>query len=74
MVQFAPVVAGITFSITFHMHLISIVRFSYFRISSPSFWIIFYSPEIALYINRSVSFSLSRIMMSGLLLGMVLAV
>jgi hypothetical protein len=56
------------------MHWISIVRSLYFIIFSASFWIIFYSPEIALCINRSVSFSLSRIVMSGLLLGMVLSV
>jgi hypothetical protein len=36
--------------------------------------ITFLSPEIATYINIHVPFSLSRIMMSSLLLGMVLSV
>jgi len=41
---------------------------------SASFLITFLSPQIAISINIHVSFSLSRIMMSGLLLGIVLSV
>jgi hypothetical protein len=40
----------------------------YVRISSSSFLITFLSPEIATSINIHVPFSLSRIIMSGLLL------
>jgi len=46
----------------------------YFRIFSASFLITFLSPEIAASINIHVLFSLSRIIMSGLLLRMVLSV
>ena len=67
-------VAPTTFVFTFHMHCISIVRCFYFRIFSASFFIIFRSPEIATFISIHVSFSLSWIVMSGLLLGMVLSV
>jgi hydrogenase/urease accessory protein HupE len=56
------------------MHCISIVRSLYFRILSASFLITFLSPEIATSINVHVPFSLSRIIMSGLLLGIVLSV
>ena len=69
-----PIITGITFVFTFHMRCISIVRFLYFRIFSASFLITFLSHEIATSINIHVPFSLSRIMMSGLLLGMVLSV
>jgi len=48
--------------------------FWYFRIFSASYLITFLSPEIATSINVHVPFSLSRIMMSGLLLGTVLSV
>jgi hypothetical protein len=50
------------------------MRSLYFRIFSASFFITFLSPGIAMSISIHVSFSLSRIMMSGLLLGMVLYV
>ena len=59
---------------TFYMHCISIVRSLYFRIFSASFLITFLSPEIAASINIHVPFSLSQIIMSGLLLGIVLSV
>ena len=36
-VPLAPIITGITFVFTFHMHCISIVRSSYFRIFSASF-------------------------------------
>ena len=73
-VPVGPIITGITFVFTFHMGCISVVRSLYFRIFSASFLITFLSPEIAKTINIHVSFSLSRIMMSGLLLGMVLSV
>ena len=46
----------------------------YFRIFTASFVITFLSPEIATYISIHVTFSLSLIMMSGLLLRMFLSV
>ena len=70
----APIITGITFVFTFHMRCISIVRSLYFRIFSASFLITSLSPEIATSINRHVPFLLSRIIMSGLLLGIVLLV
>ena len=50
---------------------ISIVRSLYFRIFSAPFLITFLSPEIATSINIHVPFSLLRIVMSGLLLGII---
>jgi hypothetical protein len=47
------------------MRCISIIRSPYFRIFSASFFITFLSPGIATSISRHVTFSLSRIMMSG---------
>ena len=73
-VPVAPIFTGITFVFTFHMPCISIVSSLYFRIFSVSFLITFLSPEIAAPINIHVLFSLSRIIMSGLLLGIVLSV
>ena len=73
-VPVTPIITGITFVFTFHMRYISIVRSLYFRIFSASFLITFLSPEIATSINIHVPFSLSRIIMSGLLLGIVLSV
>ena len=67
MVPLAPIITGITFACTFPIRRISIVRFLYFRIFSASIWITFQSPETTTYINIHVPFSLSRIMMSGLL-------
>ena len=52
----------------------SIVRSLYSRIFSASFLITFLSPEIATSIDIHVPFSLSRIIISGLLLGIVLSV
>jgi len=51
------------------MCCISIVRSLYFRILSASFLITFLSPEFATSINIHVSFSLSRIIMSGFFVG-----
>ena len=73
-VPVAPVITRITFVFTFHVRCISIVRSLYFKIFSASFLIAFRSPEIANSINIHVPFSLSRIIMSGLLLGIVLSV
>ena len=73
-VPVAPIITGITFVFTFHMRCIFIVRSLYFRIFSASFLITFLSPEIATSINIHFPFSLSRIIMSGLLLGIVLSV
>ena len=73
-VPVAPIITGITFVFTFHMRCISILRSLYFRVFSASFLNTFLSPEIATSINMHVHFSLSRIIMSGLLLGIVLSV
>jgi len=70
----APIITGITFVFTFHMRCISTVRSLYFRIFSASFLITFLSPQIATSINIHVPFSLSQIIMSGLLCGTVLLV
>ena len=72
MVPVAPIITGITLVFTFHMRCI--VRSLYLKIFSASFLITFLSSEIATSININVPFSLSRIIMSGLLLGMVLSV
>ena len=74
MIPVAPIITGITFVSTFYMRFISNVRSLYFRIFSATFLITFLSPEFATSINIHVLFSLSRIIMSGLLLGMVLSV
>src|SRR5215469_10000157 len=74
MVPVAPITTGITLAFTFHMLCISIVRSLYFKIFSISFLITFLSPEIATAINVHVPISLSRIIISGLLLGIVLSV
>ena len=71
-VPVAPIITGIAFVFTFHMRCISIVRSFYFRIFSASFLITFLSLEVATSINIHVPFSLTRIIMSGLLLGILL--
>jgi hypothetical protein len=48
------------------------VKSLYFRNFSASFLITFLSPEIATFINIHVLFPLSRIIMSGLLLELLL--
>ena len=73
-VPVAPIITGITFGFTFHMRCISIVTSLYFRVFSASFLITSLSPEIATSINLYVPFSLSLIIMTGLLLGIVLSV
>ena len=74
MVPVAPIITGITFVFTFHMRCISTLMSLYFRIFSASFFITLPSPETATSINTNVPFSLSLVIMSGLLLGMVLSV
>jgi preprotein translocase subunit SecY len=76
MVPVAPILLVLSFFFTFHIRCISIVRSLYFRIFLAYFWITFLSSGIATYINihTSIPLSLSRITMSGLLLGMVLSV
>ena len=74
LLYYFTIITGITFVFTFHMRCISIVRSLYFRIFSASFLISFLSPEIATSINIHVPFSLSRVIMPGLLLGIVLTV
>ena len=73
-VPVAPIITGITFVLTFHMRRISIVRSLYFRIFSASFLITFLSPETAASVNINFPFSLSRIIISGLLLRIALSV
>ena len=73
-VPVAPIIIHITFVFTFHVRCISVLRSLYFRIFAAYFLITFLSPEIATSINTHVPFSLSRIIMSGLLLGIVLSV
>jgi hypothetical protein len=64
-----PIITGITLVFTLDVRCISIVTYLYFRIYSASFLITFIS-AIAPSSNMHVPFSLSRIMMSGLLLGL----
>jgi len=67
-VPFAPVITSITFAFTFHMHWISIVRYSYIRIFLASFLFTFLSALIATSTDMNVACLLSQIMLSGLLL------
>ena len=71
-VPVSSIVTGITFVYTFHKSCNSRVRSLYFRIFSASFLITFLSAEIATPINIQVPFSLSRIIMSGLSLLLLL--
>jgi len=71
MVPVAPGITGITFVFKLRMRGTSNVTFVYFSIFFTSFSITFMSLEIATLINTLVPFSLSRIMLSGLLLVMV---
>jgi hypothetical protein len=68
------IITGITLVFTFHMRCISIVRSLYFKIFSASILIAFLFPQIATSINMHVLFSVSRIIISGLLMGIVLSV
>ena len=72
MVPVSVVIIGITFYFTFHMHRISFLRSLNFKIFL-AFLITNLSPEFAVSINMHVPSSLSCIMMSSLLLGMILS-
>ena len=74
MVPVAPIITGITLVFTFHMSCISFLRSLYFKIFSVTFLITFLSPGIATSINMHVPYSLSRIIISVLLLGIDLSV
>jgi hypothetical protein len=69
MVPFASIITSITVVFTFYMHSVSIVRSLCIRIFSASVFITFLSSKIQAFIIIYASFSLARIMMSGLLLG-----
>ena len=56
MVPVAPIITGITFVFIFHMPSISIVRFLYFRIFSPSVLITLLSSEVSTSISIRVLF------------------
>ena len=71
---FAPFITAITVVFTFHIRCISIVRSLYFKIFSASYSITFLSPEIATSISVHFLCSVSRIIKSGLFLGMALSV
>ena len=68
MVPVTCVFTGITFAFTFHMCWISIVMYSYIRIFLPSFLFTFLCALIATSINIHIHCSLSRIVLSSLLL------
>ena len=61
-----PIITFITFVFTFHMHCISIVRSSYFRIFQACFVTIFLPLEILTSIDIHVPFSLLWIITSSL--------
>ena len=65
MVSVDPIITGITFVFTFHMHCISVLRSSYFRIWAY-FLTIFLPLEISASIDIHVPFSLLRFITSGL--------
>ena len=73
-VPVASITTGITLVLTYHISCTSVVSFLHFRIFSAPFFITFLSPKIAQSISKHVSFSLSRIMMTGLFLEMILSV
>jgi hypothetical protein len=58
MVPVAPIITGVTFVFTFHMHCVSIVKSLYFAILSASYFITFLSFEIATSISIHFPFSL----------------
>jgi hypothetical protein len=65
---------GVAFVVTFHVHRLALVRSLYFRIFWTSYLITCVCPEIANSLSMYVPLSLSRIMMSGLFLRIVLSV
>jgi len=74
MVPVAPIITGTTFPFTFHMRSVYIIRSLYTVILSAPFLITFLSTAIGTSINMHVPCLLSRIMLSGLFLGIVLLV
>ena len=72
--KMAPVITDNAFVFTFHIRCISIIRSYRFRILSASFLITFLLHKNAIPIHMHVPFSLSRIMVPGLLIGMALSV
>jgi len=71
-VPLTPVIDSITFAFTFHLRWISIISSLYFQIFAAFPLITFLSPEIVTSINVHVPSFVSRVLMSGLLLGIVL--
>jgi len=51
LVPLTPIIIGVTFAFTFHMHSFSFVSNLHYRTLSNPFLITFLSPEIATYIN-----------------------
>jgi hypothetical protein len=73
MVPVTPLITGSAFVFTFYIHCMSTVEV--FIVQNLGFFLDYISlPEIATPINIRVTLSLSRILMSGLLLGMVVSV
>jgi len=65
MVPFSSIITSITFTFTFHMRWISIMRSLYFKIFTSFLLITFLSPGIATSINMHVPCLSLQIMMSG---------
>jgi hypothetical protein len=74
MAPLASSITDMTCVFIFRVCYISIERFFNFKIFSVFSYITFLFPEIATSTNIHIPLSLSRIMMSGLLLGMILLV
>ena len=72
MVPVAPIITGITFFLFSTCPVFLLLRFLYFKVSLASFLITFLFTKIAKSINIRALFSLSRMIISGLLIGMVL--
>jgi hypothetical protein len=75
--QMVPVVltiTGITFVLIFQMHCIYIVRSLHFKLFSASFIVTFLSAQIATSINIHVLYSISQIIMCGILLGIIIII
>ena len=71
---FLPLLLPVSLFFAFHMRFIPTIESLYFKIFSASFLIKFLSPGTATSLNIRVPFSLSRMVMSSLLLGTVLSV
>ena len=73
MVPVSPFITGITFAFIIVMHQFSVISSVYFVIFS-AFFITFLFPDNAVSINLPVLFTLARVKMPRLLLGMVRSV